>query len=330
MNLYINTYGTYLHVKDELFEIRVKDNGEINKHHYSARKIKNIVITTEAALSTNAIELAHIHNIDILFINRLGKPISRIWHSKLGSTSKIRKAQLEISVKSTGVSYARDWVEKKITNQIDFLKSLKKHREQKRAFLDERIASIENLKSSLKSVNPEKDNEATSTIRGLEGTAGRVYFDTLSSLLLPKYQFAGRSSRPAKDQFNAFLNYSYGILYGRIEKALLIAGIDPYIGFLHRDDYNQMSFVFDFIEPFRIYCDTVVFRLFSAKKVKETHTDDIGNEGMSLNKEGKKLLIESFSKYFEQDKIRYKNRNQSRDNIIQMEAHSFANQIINI
>lgn len=44
MQLYINTYGTYVHVKDEMFEIRIKKDKEVEKHHYSAKKVKSIII----------------------------------------------------------------------------------------------------------------------------------------------------------------------------------------------------------------------------------------------------------------------------------------------
>ena len=47
-----------------------------------------------------------------------------------------------------------------------------------------------------------------------------------------------------------------------------------------------------------------------------------------LNKEGKELLIKALNEYLEEDSIRYKNRNQTRANIIQQEAHSYANQLI--
>ena len=330
MNIYINTYGTYLHVKDELFEIRVKKDGEYQKHHYAAKKLNNIIITTGAALSTDAVELANNHNVDILFLDRMGRPISRIWHSKFGSTSKIRKAQLKLSLSDKGLDYARRWVLGKIDNQLALVRDLKKHRRPQKEFLDEKIMRMEELRASVETLDLEKDFDPGATIRGLEGTTGRLYFETLSHVLLPQYKFNGRSSRPAEDQFNAFLNYAYGIMYGRIERVLLIAGLDPYIGFLHRDDYNQTSFIFDFIEPYRIYCETVVFRLFTGKKVKKDHTDELGNGGYSLNKEGKQLLIEAFSKHFEQDKIRYKNRNQTRENALQMDAHEFANQIIKL
>lgn len=134
--------------------------------------------------------------------------------------------------------------------------------------------------------------------------------------------------RPAKDSFNAFINYGFGILYTRVEKVLMIAGLDPYVGFLHRDDYNQKSMVFDFIEPYRIFVETAVFRLFAAKKINKAHVDGITN-GVTLNKEGKELLVTALNNYME-DVIRYKGRNQTRTNAMQQDAHTFANSLIRL
>lgn len=330
MQLHINTYGTYVHVKDEMFEIRVpeSDGSKIyKKHHFAAKKVKSILMAKSAALSTDAVFLALKFNVDILFVEYDGKPAGRIWHSKLGSTTKIRKRQLETSMNPDGVKWVKSWVIQKLENQMDFLKDLKKHRENKRVFLDEKIESIGNLAASLSSMESDTIQSIADSIRGLEGSAGRHYFETLSQLLSAEYRFNGRSSRPALDPFNAFLNYAYGMLYGKVEKSLIIAGIDPYLGFMHRDDYNQLSMVYDFIEPYRIHAERTVFKLFSAKKVNRQHTDKITN-GYSLNEEGKKLLVEHFNHYFEEESHRHRGRNQTRANALQMDAHTFANAMI--
>jgi CRISPR-associated protein Cas1 len=328
MQLNINTKGTYLHIKDDMFEVRVKkENGEYEKFHYSSKKVTSIILSQGIALTTDAVKLAVKNNIDIIFAEYDGYPIGRVWHSKLGSTTKIRKKQLEASVNEIGFKWIMQWIIQKVQNQIGFLTDLKKHRSEKLTFLNEKIQNIENLKNSLNLLTATNTKDVSDTIRGLEGTAGRIYFETLSLLLADEYKFEGRSSRPAQDAFNAFLNYAYGVLYGKVEKALIIAGVDPYLGFLHRDDYNQLSMVYDFIEQYRIFADRVVFRLFSSKKINQSHTDKITN-GYSLNKEGKVLLMENYNKYFEEETVRYKGRNQTRSNIIQFDAHSFANSLI--
>ncbi len=327
MQLVINTYGTYLHIKDELFEVRIRKEGNVEKHHFASHKVKSILLSKGAAVSTDAIILAMKNNIDIIVFEYDGTPVGRFWHSRPGSTSKIRKKQLEASLDETGLNWIKTWLTNKLWNQIEFLKRLKKNRKQKAEEIQQTIDSIEDLKKKINNLKAGEVSEVEATIRGLEGTAGRLYFQTLSGLLSDRHKFNGRSFRPAQDPFNAFLNYAYGILYSRVEKTLTIAGLDPFVGFMHRDDYNTKSLVFDFIEPYRIIAEEVVFKLFSAKKVNDKHTDKITN-GYSLNADGKNLLVQHFFKFFDEDKIRHKGRNQTRSNAMQLDAHHFANQLI--
>ncbi|MDJ0368009.1 CRISPR-associated endonuclease Cas1, partial [Hymenobacter sp. H14-R3] len=89
MHLHINTYGTYVHVKDETFEIRQKnEQGVVEKKQFAAHKVTGIVMTTGSALSTDAIRLAMQHNVDLLFVEHDGDPIARSWHCKLGSPTQ--------------------------------------------------------------------------------------------------------------------------------------------------------------------------------------------------------------------------------------------------
>lgn len=327
MQLHITTYGTYVHVKDEMFEIRLKKDGEVIKKQYAASKVTQIVMTTGMALSTDAVKLAMIHNVDIVFTEQHGDPIGRVWHSKLGSTTKIRKAQLTASLGEIGLQWTKKWLTDKLENQSEFIKDLKKHRPQHAEFLDNKIERIGTILLSIQHAKGTKVSDVAESLRGWEGTAGRMYFETLSYVLPKESQFKGRSSRPAEDAFNAFLNYSYGMLYGKVEKTLIIAGVDPYVGFLHRDDYNQLSMVYDFIEPYRIYADEVVFRLFSGKKVNKSHIDELTN-GVSLNADGKKLLVETYNNFMDDTPIRHNGRNLSRSHVMQLEAHKFANELI--
>lgn len=334
MQLHINTYGTYVHVRDNMFEVRRKtEGGEVIKKQFSSQKVTHIMMATGTSLSTDAIKLAIRNNIDIVFIEQDGEPLGRVWHSKFGSTTRIRKAQLEASLSKEGVWYVKNWISAKIGNQIDFIKDLKKHRFQHVDYLNDKLARLESIRASISGLEAEKVSDIAETIRGLEGTAGRLYFETLSYVLPKSYQFEGRSSRPAQDPFNAFLNYAYGVLYSIVEKCLIIAGIDPYLGFLHRDDYNLLSMVFDFIEPYRIYAEEVVFRLFSGKKVNQSHVSSLsanaGKPGVSLNAEGKALLVAELSEFFNNKPIRFRGCNLCRSHCIQLEAHSFATELVN-
>lgn len=329
MQIFINTYGTYLHVKDEMFEIKVPEKDEDSKkvNHIAAHKITSFVMSEGAALSTDAVALALQHNIDIVVVDNLGNPMGRFWHSKLGSTAKIRKAQLEASLNSIGLNQVKTWLSTKLENQADFLQNLKKHRKKLRGYLDEKSDAILNFRRKIQEMETETINEAADSFRGWEGSAARHYFGALSKCMPDGFAFKGRSFRPADDEFNAMLNYAYGILYSRIERSLMLAGLDPYVGFMHRDDYNTKSLVFDYIEPYRIHAERFVFRLFTGKKINKVYFEELTN-GFSLNKEGKEFFVSPYLEYLDSDKIRYKGKLQTRMNVVQLEAHRFANSLI--
>ncbi len=303
MQIHLNTYGTYLHVKDAMFELRVPGPEGSQTHHLAAKRVSSIVFSIAGAISTDALRLALRHNVDVLVAEQDGFPIGRFQGARPGSTTRIRKNQLAASLDATGVRFVERWLTGKLAGQAAHLHKLRKHRKGHQELLDRRRDAILELGNSIGAVcaaAPTVDAVAD-TLRGLEGTAGRLYFQTLSQILPQKHQFAGRSFRPAADPFNAFLNYGYGVLYSRIEKALLVAGLDPFIGFMHRDDYNQKSLVFDFIEPYRMLVDRVVVRLFAGKRVRDEHTRPLSG-GVSLDKDGKALLVEALGDYLDGEK----------------------------
>ncbi len=77
MQLVINTYGTYVHVKDDLFEVSLTKEGEKQKHHFASQKVTSILMSKGAALSTDAIILAMKTILTSLSLNMMGYPVGR-------------------------------------------------------------------------------------------------------------------------------------------------------------------------------------------------------------------------------------------------------------
>lgn len=321
MQLVINTYGSYLQKNGDCFKVKTDEK----VFEISCKKVSSILISTAAYITTDAIKMAMENNIDIVFIDDVGEPYGRVWHPKLGSTVLIRRRQLEISSTEEGLELAKEWVIKKVENQIDFLNRLKRPRGDKSERLENSINGLVEIKQKMSSLIGTID-EQRGTIMGLEGSAGRIYFDALSYIMPERFRFEGRSRNPAKDEFNAMLNYGYGVLYSLVEKACIIASLDPYIGFIHTDNYNKKSLVFDLIEMFRIFAEETVVYLFSGRKAKVEYFDKVKG-GLTLNKDGKAVLIEALNKTLDET-MRYKGRNIQKRNIIQFECHSIANRLI--
>src|SRR6056297_1336419 len=172
MQLFLNTYGTYLHKKGELFEVQFDDK----KKRISPKRISSIVISNAAQITTDSIQLALEYNIDIVFLDKYGDPYGRVWLPKLGSTTYIRRRLLEIYDKKQGLNAVKKWVIQKINNQIDFLKLLISKRNYG---CEGTKKNIEKIKSSRKDIESLKGKveDLRFKIMGNEGMASKLYFD---------------------------------------------------------------------------------------------------------------------------------------------------------
>lgn len=139
MQLVINSRGSYLRKKNNCFLVKNEDK----VFEVSVKKIDSILITTSAYLSTDAVKFAVDNNIDIIFLDYSGNPYGRVWHSKLGSTTLIRRKQLESSTGEKGLNLAKEWIICKIENNVDFLRSLANSRPNKENVINEYITSLE-------------------------------------------------------------------------------------------------------------------------------------------------------------------------------------------
>ena len=328
MQLVINTFGASLRKEGERFCVQTKEK----KFQVSAMKVQSILITTGAHFSSDVVKLANEHNIDIIFLDRYGDPYARVWHAKMGSTAAIRRRQIEVAETQIGLQVAVDWVGTKLGNQLQFLDELERRRPGAEELFRTPSETIEQCMKKLDGLAGSLEDKR-GTIMGLEGSAGRAYFGCLGRLMPKEYRFKARSRQPAQDAFNAMLNYGYGVLYSMVERACILAGLDPFVGFLHTDNYNKKSLVFDLIEPFRIIAERTVVFLFTGRRVRKDMIEEVPG-GVSLNKEGKALLIGSLNERLDKA-VRYpardgsrRTRNLKQRDIIQHEAHALANRLL--
>jgi CRISPR-associated protein Cas1 len=103
-------------------------------------------------------------------------------------------------------------------------------------------------------------------LMSLEARGAKHYWEAARALVRPDVEWPRRDTRGATDLVNQLLNYGYGILYTQVERAVLLAGLDPYAGFLHEDRPGKPSLVLDLIEEFRqMVVDRCVFALLNQR-----------------------------------------------------------------
>ena len=293
MRLVIDDYGAYLKKKGKRF---VVVSGE-KREEYASDKVEQVLILRGAAISTDAVELAMEKGIDIVCLNRAGKPFARIYPCRLGGTTLTRRNQLEAYTSHRGTILAKAFVHAKLKNMAHLLKSLGKSR--RKAALKE--AAVRIMEFSERAMNVEgRIEEIRNVLLGIEGEASKLYFSALSEVLPPKLYSGTRSRRPPRDIFNAYLSYGYGVLYAEVERACIISGLDPYLGFLHTDRYGKPSMVLDLIEEFRqVIVDRAMVTLAVRKRMSGGDVEK--RNGLHLNKEGRAKAIQAIMQRFERE-----------------------------
>lgn len=323
MELVLNTYGCSLQIEDGLFLVKHKDG----KQTIQPGDLKTILVSKGARISSDAALLAIENEIDVLFVDRAGKPAGRLWSIKYGSISTIRHKQLDFIFSPRAVKWVKEIVRKKIDNQIGILLSMNPEVEKLKTLLNRCINKQNDYKQKIETLDAPFVSDIAPTLRGWEGAAARSYFEMISNLLPEKYRFELRSQHPAKDVFNCLLNYGYGMLYGKVEGALIKAGIDPYTGVFHRDDYNRPALVFDVIELYRVWIDYVVFSLCTQQVIDEDCYSVNEDGSCWLENMGKRILIQSVNDYLNEI-ILFNGLNRSRQIHIELYAQNLAQQFL--
>ena len=298
MQVYLDSYGAFLGVRNGMFYIKPR-HGE--GQTLPLRKVKAIFLCRGVRVSTDALELAICSGIPVLLTDGIGRPLGQVWSGQFGSIATIRKNQALFSLSLPGLYYVAGLLRRRAEGQLKMLARLQ---EQYRLQLDGWSRGVEVIQGIIerhKKVKELQDKEALKqTLRGWEGTATRHYFQLLASAMPPAYAFNGRSKRPAYDPFNALLNYLYGMLYPMVELAQMKAGLDPYNGILHADEYNRPTLVFDMIEPYRHWAEWIAAKLCIEGLLPGDAFEDSEREGYWLARPGKSVVIDTFLKYLDE------------------------------
>jgi len=319
MELILNTFGTSLNRDNEGFVITHKDG----RQRIPTEGITSIQISRGAQITSDAVMLAIEREIEVLFMDKSGNPVGRIWSPKYGSISTIRKGQVNFSFSHDAVKWIKDIICKKIENQQALILMMMPDGNIERRIIDKAIHRLDDYRTKIDSLEGEIVSDISSTLRGWEGVSSKIYFELLNRFIPEPLRFEERSQHPAMDPVNALLNYGYGLLYGKIEGALIKAGIDPYVGIMHRDNYNRPVLVYDVIEIYRIWIDYVVYSLVMQNVITDEYYSVKEDGSYWLEPFGRRVLIQSVNDYMD-EVVEQRGIARSRQNQILLYAQDLA------
>lgn len=223
------------------------------------------VLSRGVSISADALKACCEHGIPIFFVDSIGTPYASIYSAGLGGTVITRREQLRAYDDCRGAQLATTFAAGKIKNQSATLRYLVRNRQDTPEGQELSLCAGEVLDylTHLDKVDATQNVDSIrQTVLAAEGNAARIYWQAATQIIPEDYAWPKRIGRGATDPINSLLNYGYGILYGHIERTLILAGLDPYAGFIHADRPGKPSLVLDFIEEYRsVVIDRLVFGL---------------------------------------------------------------------
>lgn len=250
----ISDYGK-LYKSNHVFHFLHPD-GAVSK--FFPHNTTRIFIIGNIEITPEALKLIMHHKIEVVFLNKNGLFNGKIVFDDSKNVLLRKKQYDKLYNDQFILQWCHNIIRGKIINQLVFAHRIKRKYST--------VSQLHDNVNSLKQIM-EKLNQATSTneLRGYEGAASRVYFDTLRHGIIPLWaEFNGRSMNPPKDNVNAVLSFTYTLLNHIIESYILAEGMDTYVGYLHTIEYGRKSLIFDLMEEFRSpICDTLTVALFN-------------------------------------------------------------------
>jgi CRISPR-associated protein Cas1 len=245
--LYVTTEGA--HVRKDGETVAVEIDGVV-RLRAPAHLLGQIVCFGQVSTSTRLMGFASEAGIAIAHLGYSGKMLARVEGPQTGNVL-LRRAQHRATDDAVAaLPVARAVVAAKVANQRAIL------RRHLRDYPDgpgtdrveaaqRRLGDAARLALSV----PDLD-----VLRGQEGEAGQAYWSVFGHLIRrdePTFAFAGRSRRPPRDAVNAVLSFLYALLALDARAACEAHGLDPQMGFLHRDRPGRMSLALDLMEEMR-------------------------------------------------------------------------------
>lgn len=278
--LYLTQPNALLSKKYEAFNVALeREDGTWQKQPVAAQTLEQIVLMGNPSITGEALCYALELGLPVHYLSGFGKYLG----SALPGYS--RNGQLRLAQYEAHRDVARrlEIVKAIVAGKIHNQHAVLYRHGQKDNPLKQRKAAV-------------GKQETLDQVRGTEGMAAREYFARWTAMLPEPWELPGRHRRPPTDPVNALLSFSYGLLRVQVTAAVHLAGLDPYIGYLHDTTRGQPAVVLDLMEELRpLIADNLVLSVLTHKEIKSADfTESLG--AYRLADEPRKTFLQAFER----------------------------------
>ncbi len=286
--LFVMTQGSYVHKDNDNVVVSVDRQERLRLPIHT---LGSIVCFGNIMCSPFLLGHCADNRVSVAFLTEHGRYLARVEGATKGNVLLRRQQYRMADDIETSTRVAKQIVVGKIANTIM----------QVQRFIREHGANVEvegalkTLRTVAKKVERVNDIDA---LRGYEGEAAKAYFSVFNDFILNnkgEFSFSGRNRRPPLDRVNALLSFIYTIVLHDVQSGLETVGLDPAVGYLHRDRPGRPSLALDMMEEFRPWlADRVAIGLINRSQLRADDFEESQNGAVLLNDTGRKTLLSTY------------------------------------
>jgi CRISPR-associated protein Cas1 len=267
--------GSYLGMEKGCFVVK-DQKGNSERYPLFEKEIGEVVLRSGNMVSTGALASLGFWDVDVMIMTSRGRPVAILKGLDDDSHVSTRVAQYEALKNEKGLEIAKNVVSGKLEGQNQVLKKYGLRQ------LDfKKIERVKNL-------DIEDLTQLRKKLLAYESHASKVYFQRIFSLFPESIRPNGRRTFKAYDGVNNLFNLGYEFLSWKVHRALINAKLEPYLGFLHSEQFGKPSLVCDVMELYRYLVDDFIIQGYM-KTCKNRFVTK--NESMTRKKVGKREYL---------------------------------------
>lgn len=292
--LYVTTENAWLHKDGENAVVKIDgaERGRVPVH-----LLGGIVCFGSVGLTPRLIGYCGERGVCISLMTRYGRFLARVEGPVSGNVLLRRSQYRTADDANTTATLVRNLLTGKLLNQRTVVRrALRDHGKNMQSEARARLEACERRLSG--SLRRTTRSQSTAALRGIEGDAARTYYNVFNDLVLRNesaFRFTHRSRRPPLDPVNALLSFVYTLLVHDCRSALETVGLDPAVGFLHRDRPGRPSLALDLMEELRpVLADRLVLSLINRRQISANDFTTAVSGAVSLRDDARKTILVAY------------------------------------
>lgn len=291
--LFVTTQGAYLFKEGETVVVSVNKEAKLRLPIHT---IGGIICFGNVMCSPFLLGFCAEKDVTVSFMTENGRFLARVQGPVSGNVLLRREQYRRADDPDATTRIVKSILTGKIANCRTILKrALRDHPE--KMDVDAIKSAVNKLNYSLEGL---QEDIPLNVLRGIEGDAARTYFNVFDHLIISQKQdfhFQERNRRPPLDRVNCLLSFLYTIVLHDVRSALETTGLDPAVGFLHRDRPGRPGLALDMMEEFRPFmADRMALSMINLNQVKPEGFTVMESGAVLMDDETRKTLLTTYQK----------------------------------